>query len=97
MFLVLAVAATVFATPVAFAGGVAGSSSNAGVNGGSLGSSSVTVTASDKGQAEAANVFGVNEAESSNVATGTETSKGFTYTNFQAGGNSFADEVATHF
>lgn len=91
----IALAASMFSAPV-WAGNVAGSSSNAGVNGGSAGSSSVTVTASDKGNAEAGNVFGVGEAISSNTATGTDTTKGFAFANFEAGGNSFADE-ASHF
>lgn len=93
--IVAAFAATMFAAPV-FAGSVAGSSSQAGVNGGSAGSSTVTVTASDKGQAEAGTVFGVGEAESSNTATGSDTTKGFAFANFESGGNSFADE-ASHF
>lgn len=88
-------AASMFAAPV-FAGTVAGSSSNAGVNGGSAGSASVTVTASDKGSAEAGTVFGVGEATSTNTATGSDTTKGFSFANFEAGGNSFADE-ASHF
>lgn len=88
-------AASMFAAPV-WAGTVAGSSSNAGVTGGSAGSASVHVTASDQGQAEAGTIFGVGEAESSNTATGTGTTKGFAFEAFTAGGNSFADE-ASHF
>lgn len=88
-------AASMFAAPV-WAGTVAGSSSNAGVNGGSAGTATVTVTASDKGSAEAGTVFGAGEAVSSNVATGTDSTKGFAFANFEAGGNSFADE-ASHF
>lgn len=88
-------AASMFAAPV-FAGNVAGSSSNAGVNGGSIGTGTVTVTASDKGAAEAGTVFGVGEATSSNTATGNDSTHGFSFANFEAGGNSFADE-ASHF
>jgi hypothetical protein len=95
LIVVAALAASMFASPV-WAGTIAGSSSEAGVNGGSAGSSTVTVTANDKGSAEAGTVFGVGEATSTNTATGTDTTKGFAYANFEAGGNSFADE-ASHF
>lgn len=95
--LVLALAAGTFLAAPAFAGSAASSSSEAIVSGGSVGSSSVTVTASDKGSAEAGEIFGTSEATSSNVATGSDTTKGFAVANFESGGESEAEEIATHF
>ena len=84
-------AASLFAAP-AFAGEAAQSSSEAIVTGASAGNSSVTVTASDKGDAS---VFGTT-ATSTNTATGNDTTKGFAEASFEAGGESAAEE-ASHF
>lgn len=96
--LVLAFAASVSLAAPAFAGSVASSTSGASVSGGSAGSSTVTATASDKGTAEAGDVFGVDQASSSNTATGTDAIKGFGLAEFSATGTSEAENLtASHF
>lgn len=77
MGLIVAVAAmSLFAAPV-FAASSASSTSEVEVQGGSLGTGTTSITASDVGSAKASEVFGTSDVTTSNTASDTESTKGF--------------------
>lgn len=94
-FLIAVAAASLFAAPV-FAGSTATSTTEVEVQGGSIANGSVTVNASDKGAAQASDIFGVSNVTTSNTATGSDTTHGFSFGTFTIIGED-TGSAASHF